>query len=159
EHGIVLTCYREFYPYWTWGAASGMNPLDSNDPHGVYASGTAGTGSGMDTLVLPGANWTPNQWVGFSVTNLSQNFTTGAGQGWHPASWIKSNTSDTIIVKSDGQIDGPNTNFASGDKFEIHKVLIALDQPGRGKGAMITGDDPGGAGVTWPNQVLDPVYS
>src|SRR5207245_4048739 len=90
-----------------------------------------------------GAGWTPNQWVGYSAVNLTQTFSSGAGSGKHAGSWIISNTSDTINVKADADIDGPNTNFASGVKFEIHKVLIALDQPGRGKGAMITGDDPG----------------
>jgi hypothetical protein len=159
EHGISLACYREYYPFWMWGAANGANPLDSNDPHGVYASGTAGIGSGTNTLVVPGANWRPNQWVGYSVSNLLQTFTTGTGRGWHPASWIKSNTSHTIIVKSDAQIDGPNVTFATGDMFEIRKVRIALDQPGRGKGSLITADDPSASGVSWPNQALDPVYS
>jgi len=34
-----------------------------------------------------------------------------------------------------------------------------LDQPGRGKGSLITADDPSASGVSWPNQALDPVYS
>ena len=46
KNGISLTCYREYYPFRAWGPANGANPLDSNDPHGVYLSGTAGTGSG-----------------------------------------------------------------------------------------------------------------
>jgi hypothetical protein len=60
KNGISLTCYREYYPFRAWGAANGTNPLDSNDPHGVYLSGTAGTGSGNNTLVVPGALWSPS---------------------------------------------------------------------------------------------------
>jgi hypothetical protein len=160
DRGISLACYREYYPYKPWGAASGANTLDSNDPHGVYLSGTAGTGSGTNTLVVPGAGWTANQWVGYTAINTTQTFASGAGQGQPPSSWIMSNTSDTITVKSDAGIDGPNTSFAVGDNFEIRKVLVALDQPGRGRGALIQSvADPAASGVPWPNQALDPVYS
>jgi hypothetical protein len=159
ENGTSLACYREYYPYKPWGAASGVNPLDSNDPK-VYLSGNAGAGSGQNTLVVSGAGWTANQWVGYTAINTTQTFSSGEGQGQHPSSWITSNTSDTITVKSDAAIDGPNTTFAVGDNFEIHKVLVALDQPGRGKGALIPPvDNPLASGVMWPNQALDPVYS
>jgi len=160
EDGISLTCYREYYPYSVWGAASGANTLDSNDPHGVYLSGTAGTGSGKNTLVVPSAGWTPNQWVGYTAINTTQVFSSGTGKGQHPSSWILSNTSNTIYVKSDAGIDGPPTTFAAGDNFQIRRVLVALDQPGRGKGNLLpAGGDPCTSGVAWPNQALDPVYS
>jgi hypothetical protein len=156
EKGVSLACYRQYYPFWVWGGASGSNPFDKNDPT-LYLSGTAASGSGQNTLVVSGANWTPNQWVGYTVTNLTQTLNSGSGQGWHGSSWIESNTGNTIYVKSDGNVDGPNVSFAAGDQFEIRKVLIALDQPGRGKGTMITGDTP--TNPSWPNQALDPVYA
>ena len=159
ENGISLNCYRLYYPFTVWGAASGANTLDSNDPRGVYLSGTAGTGSGTNTLVVPGAGWIANQWVGYTAINMTRVFSTGAGKGQHPSSWILSNTSNTIKVKSDDNIDGPDTTFGAGDTFQIRKVLVALDQPGRGKGALITISEPMAAGVSWPNQALDPVYS
>jgi hypothetical protein len=159
KNGISLACYREYYPFRAWGAANGTNPLDSNDPHGVYLSGTAGSGSGNNTLVVPGAGWTPNQWVGYTAINTTQVFPARAGAGHHPSSWIVSNTSETINLKSDAGIDGPPTSFTAGDHFEIRRVLAALDQPGRGKGDLITGPNPVARGVRWPNQALDPVYS
>jgi hypothetical protein len=111
-------------------------------------------------LVVPGAGWTPNQWVGYTAINTTKTFSVGAGQGQHPSSWILSNTSNTIYVKSDAGIDGPPTSFAVGDNFQIRRVLVALDQPGRGKGSLIpAGGDPCSSGVPWPNQALDPVYS
>jgi len=159
ENGISLNCYRLYYPFTVWAAASGANTLDSNDSHGVYLSGKAGTGSGTNTLVVPGAAWSPNQWVGYTAINTARIFSTGTGKGQHPSSWILSNTSNTIKVKSDNNTDGPDTSFAAGDTFELRKVLVALDQPGRGKGGLITASDPMASGVSWPNQALDPVYS
>jgi hypothetical protein len=55
--------------------------------------------------------------------------------------------------------------FNTGDTYEIHKLLIALDQPGRGQSAdLITGDSPNQINskkgiVAWPNQALEPIYS
>jgi hypothetical protein len=159
ENGISLNCYRLYYPFTVWGAANGANTLDSNDPKGVYLSGTAGTGSGTNTLVVRAAGWIANQWVGYTAINTTKIFSTGCGSGQHPSSWIMSNTSDTIKVKSDNNTDGPDVSFIAGDTFQIRKVLVALDQPGRGKGGLITASNPLVSGVSWPNQALDPVYS
>jgi hypothetical protein len=159
ENGLALCCYREYYPFKYWGAANGLNSLDSNDP-AVYLKGTAGTGSGANKLVVPNAGWATNQWVGYVAVNMTKLFSTGTGTGQHPSSWISSNTGNTINVKSDAGVDGPATNWAPGDAFEIHKVLVALDQPGRGKGALIPAvSDPDKSNVSWPNQALDPIYS
>jgi hypothetical protein len=48
-------------------------------------------------------------------------------------------------------------SFHAGDQYQIHKVLIALDQPGRGQGDLISGDPP--TPVAWPHQRLEPCYS
>ena len=67
-----LTCYRQFHAFPFWGGANGKNRLDSNDPHGVYASGKHTGENNSATLVVANAGWTTNQWVGYSVTNTTQ---------------------------------------------------------------------------------------
>ena len=63
-----------------FGSADGTSPWDRNDTEGngtyveghppyLFASGTATTNSTGGTLKDSTANWAPNQWVGFSVTN------------------------------------------------------------------------------------------
>lgn len=153
--GYCLRVYREFFPFNVWGGAFGTNAWDSNDPHGVYASGIHSGANGATALTKTGAGWTINQWVGYSVLN------TMTGRG----SYITSNTRDTITYAlSDGFGNGPNLAFNTGDGFEIRKVLIALDQPGRGRGDLITGDPPNVVNTmtrtkAWPHQALEPVYS
>jgi hypothetical protein len=150
--GFSLRVYREFFPFF-FGGAFGTNPWDSNDPHGVYESGTHGGPDGATTLTKTAANWTANQWVGYSIIN------TVTGRG----SYVRSNTRDTITYAVDnGYGKAPNLVFNKGDRFEIRKVLIALDQPGRGKGDLLTGHQPVNArtgAATWPDQALEPVYS
>ena len=153
--GYGLRVYREFFPFNVWGGAFGTNAWDSNDPHGVYASGTHTGANGATTLTKTGASWATNQWAGYSVLN------TITGRG----SYVTSNTSDTISYAVGGGFgEGPNLVFNTGDGFEIRKVLIALDQPGRGRGDLIAGDPPNVVNTTtrtaaWPHQALEPVYS
>jgi len=162
EHGPALTCFREFYPFKFWGAANGTNRLDSNDPHGLYFSGKHTGPNNSETLIVANAGWKTNQWVGYSVTNTTRVYNTGTEAGFHPCSYITANTSDTITFRVDKSI-GPNSHgeflyFNTGDGFEIYEVLIALDQPGRGKGDLLTGRFPVNTG-SWPHQALEPVYS
>ena len=37
--------------------------------------------------------------------------------------------------------------FNTGDAFEINKLLVALDQPGRGKGDLLADKDPVVTGI------------
>ena len=53
---------------------------------------------------------------------------------------------------------GPPMTFNSGDGYEIYKLLVALDQPGRGKGDLLADGNPVATGV-WPRQALEPVYA
>lgn len=152
-----LTCYREFRPFPLWGGANGNNRLDSNDAHGLYASGKHTGGNGSVTLVVANAGWTPNQWVTFSVTNTTQMAKTRMG-AFHPSACITGNTSDTITFVRDDSFGGPNMTFNNGDGYEIYKLLAALDQPGRGKGDLLADKDPVATG-SWPRQVLEPVYA
>src|SRR5437764_1206144 len=53
-------------------------------------------------------------------------------------------------------------NFNSGDGYEIHKVLRALDQGAAGKGDLLAGSPPvnttAANTITWPHQALEPIY-
>ena len=150
--GYGLRVYREFFPFF-FGGAFGANPWDSNDSHGVYEGGIHDGANGATTLTKTETTWTANQWVGYSIIN------TASGRG----SYVRSNTRDTITYAVDNSFgNGPNLVFNKGDRFEIRKVLIALDQPGRGKGDLLTEHKAVSAKTgkaTWPDQALEPVYS
>jgi len=152
-----LTCYRQFRAFPLWGGANGNNRLDSNDAHGLYASGKHTGENNSDKLVVAGASWKVNQWVGYSVTNTTQTAKTRMG-AFHPSSCITANTTDTITFARDNSFGGPNMTFNTGDGYEIYKLSIALDQPGRGKGNLLADKDPV-ATASWPHQALEPVYS
>jgi hypothetical protein len=151
-----LTCYRQFRPFPFWGDANGNNRLDLNDSHGLYASGKHTGGNGSTTLVVANAGWRENQWVGFSITNMTQTVKGRTGAVFHPSSSITANTSDTIAFTANDM--GPPMTFNSGDGFAIFKLLAALDQPGRGKGDLLADKDPVVTG-SWPHQALEPVYA
>jgi len=151
-----LTCYRQFRPFPFWGGANGNNRLDSNDSHGLYASGKHTGGNGSATLVVANAGWRENQWVGYSVTNTTQTVKGRTGAIFHPSSCIKTNTSDTITFRASDM--GRPMTFNNGDGYAIYKLIAALDQPGRGKGDLLADKDPVMTG-SWPHQALEPVYA
>ena len=158
RRSTTLTCYREFRPFSFWGGASGNNRLDSNDPHGLYASGKHTGENGSTILVVANAGWASNQWAGYSVTNTSQTLKGKAVSVFHPSSYIESNTSDTINFARDDSFNGPNLTFNTGDGFAIYKASVALDQPGRGKGDLLADKDPAATG-SWPHQASEPAYA
>jgi hypothetical protein len=53
--------------------------------------------------------------------------------------------------------------FNAGDPYEIHRVLIMMDQNGRGKTDLITGSGPSINTTTgrasWPHSALEPCYA
>jgi hypothetical protein len=142
---FVLICPRMFWHYTPWDQADGTSVWDVNMPGGPFYSGTATSGGDL-TVTVSGANWTPNQWAGYSIKRIAG----GASQ-------ITSNTTDTITYLSSGE-NGANLAFVTGDAFQIYKVTHAIDQPGRGQGSLITGDDPIPP-PGWNNQVTEPCYS
>jgi hypothetical protein len=149
--GITLDTYRGFFkfPNGPWGGASGDNPSDSNDPI-LYQSGTVSSGS-QTTLTDTTKNWSPNQWAGFTAKRVSDN----------GIMFIISNTSNTLTGMYYTDSAG-GVVWATGNQYQIHKVLIAIDQPCRGQGDLITGDPPINTVTgtpTWPHQALEPVYS
>jgi hypothetical protein len=152
------------YDSGNFGNANGGNPWDVNATRsdGTHVDGETpyvfltGTHDGSNntgvpgTLHVTGAGWATDQWKGFSVTNDT---TDPARHG--ATATVLSNTSNTMIMNNGLTDTGLLLLFHTGDPFSIRKVLIALDQPGRGQGDLIAGStsDPVAA---WPNQLLEP---
>jgi len=101
-------------------------------------------------------NWAVNQWVGYSIKNL--NLTDAYG------SYVISNTSNTItyFYYTGTDTGGRYLIFNQGDRYEIHRVLIMMDQNGRGKTDQIVGVPPINTTTgraSWPHSALEPCYS
>jgi hypothetical protein len=143
---ILLSNYRDFMPAVPWGgAADGSNPWDVNDPV-TYDTGAHTGANGQSVVTCSGKNWTVNQWVGYSVHNINKN----------DGSVILSNTADTITYSYSPE--HCTVRFDTGDTFKILRVLIAMDQCGRGKGDLIPNIDPP-TPIAWPHQALEPFYA
>jgi hypothetical protein len=155
--GCQLQAKRQLNPFHVWGGANGKNPLDSNDTEGngtyvaghpphLYWSGKASR-TADDIVEQTGAGWRTNQWADFEVTNN----VTGKN------SLILSNTSDTLGLARAWSGLGPS-HYSAGDSFVIYRLARAsLDQPGMGKGDLLTGNPP--TNTRWPNQQLEPLYA
>jgi hypothetical protein len=151
--GYQLQAYRTAFkwPNCPFGGATGDNPWDSNDLHGLYDSGTAGARSDGSHIVDTTKNWIPNRWINY----------TAKFPGDNQVALILGNTSNTLNVFRYTDSVGGHT-WQTGDHYEIHKVMIALDQPGRGKGDLITGNPPVNSTTgtaSWPHQALEPSYA
>jgi hypothetical protein len=158
---IGLEVYRLFVKAPAWAGATGDNPWDINatesdgthvDGHAPYLfeNGTT-TGGSNTTLVDTNKNWTSNQWINYSVKRVSDS----------TLSDILSNTNNTLTNVPPCNYGG-YASWQAGDQYQIHKVLIALDQPGRGAGDLITGDNPINSTTgtpAWPREALEPCYS
>ena len=72
------------------------------------------------------------------------------------SAYISDNTTTTITYYYGGPGRGAPFVFNSGDAFSIRKVLIALDQNGRGKGDLITSSS---GPRDWPNQQQETCFS
>jgi len=71
------------------------------------------------------------------------------------SAFILSNTANTITYYYYSAGDrGPPLVFNSGNEFSIHKVLIALDQNGRGKGDLINNNFH-----AWPHEQQETCFS
>jgi len=154
DPGIMLAAYRSFWPFAPFGAADGTNPWDVNEPGGPFLTAVASGGS-MTSVVVSGANWTADQWVGYSIKKTSSCASVQC------ASIIVSNTADTITFTGDNGFAFGNTSrrlaFSSGDSFALYRVKEALDQPGRSGGSLLTAELPL-VPAGWNNQVDDPIY-
>jgi hypothetical protein len=165
--GKTIEVFRAFWLYPPWGAADGANGWDINDTEGngtyvaghnphVFASGTHTGSSGATTLTDSTKNWTPNQWVNYTVTDTTIN---------RPGA-ILSNTSNTITYYLYNDQGAP-LKFNTGDSYQIHKLLLPLDGVGRGKcdpvtrvsGTWTNPVNSTTSTVAWPHNQLEPCYS
>ena len=136
-------------PYPIWGISDGTSPWDMNDTEGngtyveghppyLFANGSATSGSTIfreqATFSDSTKNWTPNQWVGYSIKN-----TNPASASYTLGSYIISNDAHSISYAYNRATNGGHLLFNPGDTYEIHRVLVMMDQNGRGKGDQITG--------------------
>jgi hypothetical protein len=162
--GYSLQTYRLFHRYTgsPWQGASGDNNWDVNvtEPNGTHVDGhspylfdsgtvTSGSENPPATLMYlsdTSKNWITNQWAGYTARRLSDNF---IGQ-------IISNTSNTLTMRYYTPTGNQVPTWRAANQYQIHKVLIALDQPGRGRSDLIAGNNPPAA---WPHQELEPCYS
>jgi hypothetical protein len=141
DYFITLPVFREFVRSGSWGNAQGTNPWDQNDTEGdgsfveghppkTFETGTATSASVRSNKgVTFGDNskhWKPGQWKGYSVTNVS------VPQKYFGI-WIVDNTENTITHKEGTQ----GVKFAVGEKYQINRVVRALDQSGAGKGDLL----------------------
>ena len=152
ENAHRLTYFRGFGAVGinggTWGTSDGTSPWDKNDTEGndtyveghpphLFDSGSAHPGNGLPTpegtMIDTNKHWTPDQWVGYSIRHL----------GVQKGSFITGNTANTITYVRYGSTDrGPLIIFNSGDQYQIHRVIQAMDQAGLGKGDLIAGNPP-----------------
>jgi hypothetical protein len=165
KNGMALKIYRIFQGSrqgsgGDWhGAANGSNPWDLNvtEADGVtnkpghspyqFLTGKHTGGNTSAILVVENAGWATNQWAGYSVTNTVTGY----------SGYIASNTSDTITFANASSDSDTVVKFNTGDGFSIHKVLIVLDQPGRGQD--LRAGNPANPTPGWPQQKLEPCYS
>lgn len=166
---LALRNYRytcSYYGVWSpFAGANGLSPYDSNNP-ALFLSGINSSPNGSTYLQVAGANWTPNQWYGYTVIDTNSGV----------FSQITSNTTNMIYYigstpQSASIVACTSLTFNQGDGFQIREVYPALDQPGRGSGDLLQ-DANGGQLVSnmlvtidtttgvasWPHQTFDGVY-
>jgi hypothetical protein len=139
-----VATYREFHSFTPWGACDGTSPYDVNDGT-TYDSGDHTGSANSSVLVSSGKHWDVDQWVGYSVLNITKGI----------SSAIVSNTADTITFKGDPY--SGNMTWDTGDRFEIKRAYPCIDQVGRSTGDLISEYDPPSP-QAWPNQALEPFY-
>jgi hypothetical protein len=154
-----------------YGFADGTGPFDQNDTEGngtyvaghaphVFDSGTISLG-GTGTVKDGSKDWTTNKWAGYSIKQTTQ-----SAASCPKGSYVETNTNNQITYRYYSSGDrGPALSFAAGDSYKIHRVLVALDQIGRGKGDLLSGGSTSApintvsGGATWPRQALEPAMS
>jgi hypothetical protein len=111
--------------------------IDGHPPF-VFETGTV-TSATSGTLTDTSKSWTPNLYIGYVITRLSDRQVAG----------IDANTSNTISLKGIGF----NWNWVPGDQYKILKVLKVFDGLGYGQGNPINRANP-----SYPNYASEPCY-
>lgn len=130
---------QNFIPFF---GATGERAWDSNGP--VILSGTATVSS--NALVVAGANWTANQWVGCTVYN----------QNTALMGIVTGNNVNTMTFQA-SRSSWLQVKFSPGDPFEIHKIYPMIDQPGMGTGDLLSPTN-GNPAPIYLNETPDPIY-
>ena len=141
---LSLVAYRQLVNFKPWGLANGANPWDQNDPHGLYASGTAATASVVGATQGAGSRGPAD--TSFSVAGDLSTYNTGGysirntrtGLGSLIRSCVYDRTANRTVITCGYNIawNTAKVAFNAGDPFEIHRVLRVLDQTGLGKGTL-----------------------
>ena len=167
---LAIVIYREMGASGVNGGelsqSDGTSPWDRNDTEGngtyveghspfLFESGAASSSASGGTLIDSTQNWTSNQWVGFSVSNINPN-----ALCYLKGSYIISNTATAITYNFYASGDrGPDLVFNAGDRYQIHRVLTSLDQPGRGKGDLVLRNPIRNATTGapwWTHEIVEP---
>ena len=150
-----------------YGWCSGQGHFDTNDGI-VYASGTftgVSVSGGTLTVTDSSKSWTSGQWVSngspYSIvdTTISNTQTNNVNPAWE----ITGSTANSVSATSYGSdyYNGPPT-INVGDKYEILRASLCLDQPGRNLSAYMNGvsspTDTNATPLTPVNESLDPIY-
>jgi len=137
---LSLVAFRQLVNFQPWELASGGNPWDQNDPHGLYASGTAATASIVgstqgDTSFYVAGNLSTYNTGGYSIRNTG----TGLGSVIHSA--VYNSTSNRTLITCGYSAAWPTAKvaFTIGNPFEIRRTLRVLDQTGLGAGKLCSG--------------------
>lgn len=135
--GMSFQIYALTNHGYTWGKSTGYRSWDNNDPAptaGFYASGTH-TGANGSTLVDSKAIWTTDQWVSPTASYIVINTDAPRdGNGDPELAPIVGNGQHNLQHNSASGIE----TFNTGQHYQIWKVITSLDQPGQGKGALLT---------------------
>jgi hypothetical protein len=124
---------------WDVDDTEGNGTYVEGHPPYLFDSGKASATASGGTLKDATANWTPHQWIGYSVTNMNS-----AAGAYLKGSIITDNTQTTISYIFYAFRDrGPLLVFNGGDAYQIHRCLTVLDQPGRGKGDICARNSAG----------------
>ena len=163
--GLSIGQYRMFInSNSVFGASSGDNEWDYNvtEPDGrrvdghppyLFESGAAQIGSDRTHIVDRTKNWAVNRWVGYTAKKPG-----GPNPG---IMLITSNTSNTLVGIYHSGYNG-GVVWQAGDQYQIHRVLISMDQPCRGAGDLVANKHPintTAGTASWGRQALEPCYS
>jgi hypothetical protein len=179
--------YRLCDSFPPWGGADGANPWDVNvkgtttDDTGVatinpVATGSAGQGdiyaqgqytgpaiagsAGGQTITLHGLTSPAGAgWKGFSFRNV-----TGAARGDRNYFGLIYSSKGNVITTFGSTQGITSLPMRTGDYWEIRKVKTGLDQPGNGRGDLISGTSTFTISTvtgrpSWPNQAVDGNYA
>ncbi len=150
-----LNDYRMLQTFGVWGGATGFNPWDDNSPT-LYATVIHAGSNNSPNLVASGVNWTPNQWVGYTVNDLNSGL----------FSIITSNSANVIYT---GLGRTYFMSYNTKDTNQIYLAIQSIDQVGLGSGDLL-GDIPltqtpwdqayntTTGTASWPHEVSEPLY-